>query len=173
MSWPSKHDRARGRLVDARDQPRQRRLAAAGLADQADGLARGDVEIDAVDRVHDALLAEEPSRGSGKCLTRPRTSSSGSPLHAVAAVADARRATRPRASRRRQRLAGLRHPAARRCVPARRQQRRVLVASARCGTDSARAKRQPVGQSQRIGRRALDRGQPSLAGRAGRAAARR
>ena len=45
--------------MDAGDEAREGRLAAAGFADEADGLARHHVEIDAVDRVHVAPLAEE------------------------------------------------------------------------------------------------------------------
>ena len=52
-------DRSRGRLVNAHDEAREGRLAAARLADDADGLAGRDVEIDALDRAHDFLGAEE------------------------------------------------------------------------------------------------------------------
>ena len=44
-------DRARRRLDEAQEQPPDRRLAAARLADQPEGLAAADVEADAVDRL--------------------------------------------------------------------------------------------------------------------------
>ena len=53
-------DRARGRLVDARDQrARSVDLPQPDSPTSADGLAGRHVEIDAVDRVHDLLRAEE------------------------------------------------------------------------------------------------------------------
>ena len=52
-------DRAGRRLEQAHEQPRGRRLAAAGLADDAERLAAHDVEGDAVDRLHGADLALE------------------------------------------------------------------------------------------------------------------
>ena len=59
-------DVATGRLVDARDQVEQRRLAGAVRADHADDLAPVDVEIEIVDDLEaaeghrDALQIEEP-----------------------------------------------------------------------------------------------------------------
>ena len=56
-------DRSRRRLDQAEDRPAKRRLAAAGLADEAEDLARADVEVDAVDRVDRRDLAlEEPAQ---------------------------------------------------------------------------------------------------------------
>ena len=46
-------DRARGRRIEADHQARHRRLAAARFAHQREGLALGDLEVDAVDRLHD------------------------------------------------------------------------------------------------------------------------
>ena len=43
---------AAGRRIDALDRAAKRRLAAAGLADEAEGLSPLDGEIDAVDRLH-------------------------------------------------------------------------------------------------------------------------
>ena len=60
----AKMTRARGRLVDARYHARKRRFAATRLADEADGLALRDVEIDAVDRVHDLALARRSRRAA-------------------------------------------------------------------------------------------------------------
>ena len=57
MSWPRVRDLAAGRLQQPRDQPARRRLAAAGLADQADALADADGQVDAVDGLHGADLA--------------------------------------------------------------------------------------------------------------------
>jgi hypothetical protein len=45
-------DLARVGLDQPQDRPARRRLAAAGLADDAEGLARADLEADAVDRAH-------------------------------------------------------------------------------------------------------------------------
>ena len=44
-------DLARRRLEQPQERPPERRLAAAGLADEADRLAAADVEVDAVDRL--------------------------------------------------------------------------------------------------------------------------
>ena len=68
---------AGGRLDQLQDRLARGRLAAAALADEAEGLARGDVEADAVDGmdVPDARAAG-PLR-TGKCFFRPSTSSSG------------------------------------------------------------------------------------------------
>ena len=51
MSWPSKTDRAAGRLVQPQDRAAEGGLAAAGLADQAERLAALDRQRDAVDRL--------------------------------------------------------------------------------------------------------------------------
>ena len=80
MSRPSKRDRAARRLEQARHQPRGRRLAAARLADEARASRRCSTsKRDAVDGLHGADLAleDDPAR-IGKCLTRSRTSTSGS-----------------------------------------------------------------------------------------------
>ena len=55
-------------------QPRQRRLPAAGLAHQAQGLAPPDVEADAVHGVHDGsrLRRRRLPDLTGKCLVTPR-----------------------------------------------------------------------------------------------------
>ena len=50
MSLPVELDRAAGRLDQPDQQPAGGRLAAAGLADQAERLAAPDVEVDPVDR---------------------------------------------------------------------------------------------------------------------------
>ena len=55
-------DLARGRLDQAQDAAAGRRLAAARFADQAQRLARGEVEAHAVDRVHALDLAREACR---------------------------------------------------------------------------------------------------------------
>jgi hypothetical protein len=44
------HDAPGRRFMETRDQPRQGGLAAAGLADKADGLATHDPQIHAIDR---------------------------------------------------------------------------------------------------------------------------
>ena len=51
-----------GRVVEPHHDAGERRLPAAGLADEPDRLARVDLEIDAVDRVHvaDVLLEQDP-----------------------------------------------------------------------------------------------------------------
>ena len=54
-------DLAAGRLEQPGEQPAGGRLAAAGLADQAERLARADVEVDAVDGLHRADLALQQS----------------------------------------------------------------------------------------------------------------
>ena len=51
------------------------RLAAARLADEPEDLARAERERDAVDRVHDAARRARAAPPTGKCLTRPSTSS--------------------------------------------------------------------------------------------------
>jgi hypothetical protein len=58
------HDAARRRVGQAQQRPTQRRLARAGLADQAEHLAPADVERDVVDRSHHARRpAQQPATG--------------------------------------------------------------------------------------------------------------
>ena len=56
--------RPAGRVEQPHDAARHRRLAAAGLADDAERLALADAEADAVDRLHrrDLLLEDDPAR---------------------------------------------------------------------------------------------------------------
>ena len=63
--------RAGGRLGQAQDRPAERRLAAAGLADEAEDLARLDLEVDAVDRVDVADLAAEDPADDREVLLQP------------------------------------------------------------------------------------------------------
>ena len=64
MSWPSKRISPDVGVEQARDQPRGRALAAAGLADDPERLAALDVEVDAVDGLHraDFALEDDPAR---------------------------------------------------------------------------------------------------------------
>src|SRR5690242_21312871 len=55
-------DRSGCRLVQANEQAAEGRLAAAGLADDAEGLAAPHVERHVVDRVHDLAAAAEGRR---------------------------------------------------------------------------------------------------------------
>src|SRR5262245_25823557 len=82
MSFPGEDHRTAGRLIDAHNQPRKRRLTATGFAEQAHHLTACDIEIDAVDRAHDFALTEEILVRQREMLTSPRTDSSGacSPL---------------------------------------------------------------------------------------------
>ncbi len=65
-------DRARIRAVDARDQTRQRRLAAPRFADETDGLALGDTrDRHRPPRARPAAARRSRPLGIGKCLTRP------------------------------------------------------------------------------------------------------
>src|SRR5262249_19801114 len=59
---------ARARLVQTQDGAADRRLAAARLADEAQRLAGGDVERDAVDGLDDALAAAEEAGPRGEVL---------------------------------------------------------------------------------------------------------
>ena len=59
MSRPSKMTVPGGRLVQAHEAAPERRLAAAGLADEAERLARAHLEADAVDRLHARDLAPD------------------------------------------------------------------------------------------------------------------
>ncbi len=56
-------DVTRGELVEARDAARERRLSAAGLADDAERLTAPDLEADVVDRMHLGLAAAEQPVG--------------------------------------------------------------------------------------------------------------
>ena len=71
-------DGAGGRLEQPDDAVADGRLAAPGLPDEPEHLARRDREADAVDGVHRAAAAEEV-RPAVKCLTRSTTSSVGGP----------------------------------------------------------------------------------------------
>ena len=119
---------------------------------------------------------KKPSRGSGKCFTRPRTDSSGSPrrLRAPARACAARPWLAGRARRRRrQRLARIASPSSAPCgrAPARAAPGARRICSMRNGQRAA--KRQPTA-GERIGRRALDGGQAARCrADAGRCAARR
>ena len=69
-------DRARGRRIETDHQARHRRLATAGLAHQREGLALGDLDVDAVDRLHDLAgpalqLAHQPRRGDVEVALQP------------------------------------------------------------------------------------------------------
>ena len=66
----------RRRLVEADDAAAERRLAAARLADEAERLARRDLEVDAVDGPQDVAGSSAADRVddaplSGKCIARP------------------------------------------------------------------------------------------------------
>ena len=167
MSSPSKRIEPAVGSMDARDQPRERRLAAAGFADEADGFARWR-RRDRRRRRHARLrcLPKKLSFGSGKCFTTPRNSQHRHRRCAFPPRAwPARAMSRQRLPRRgrRQRLAVLRHPAARSAAG-----HRLRPASGCCAQRSMRkgqraAKRQPSGQCERIGRRALDGDQALVA----------
>ena len=144
-------------LVDARDQPRERRLAAAGLADQADGLAAADREVDAIDGVHArAGLREEASPSAAESASRrPRDLAASAPP--AAARRGAATAGRGRASRRRQRPPS--------CVTQQRalRARRPLGSSSGCSVallDAERAARRESGS--RWARRSGSGGVPSM-----------
>ena len=81
-STPSNTIRPRARPVEAEDAARDGRLAAAGLADQREGLAAPDREADAVDRLDPGppLALQQPLETGGdtsKYRLSPSTSSSG------------------------------------------------------------------------------------------------
>ena len=59
-------DRARGDRHEPQHRPAERRLAAAGLAHQAEGLALVDVEVDAVDRLDGSDLPVEDQPGADR-----------------------------------------------------------------------------------------------------------
>ena len=65
-------DAAGGRLVKTADQSEARRLARAGRAKHGEKLARSDVEIDAIHRLHGAEVTFDPAKGDGarRRLTR-------------------------------------------------------------------------------------------------------
>ena len=72
---PSKMTRPLVGCVQAREQARDRALAAAALADERGDRARPQREADVVDGVHLAAVAAAPPP-TGKCFVRPWTSSS-------------------------------------------------------------------------------------------------
>jgi hypothetical protein len=72
MSRPSNQIVPVGRVVQAHRDARERALAAPGLADQPDRLARVDVEVDTIDGVHRAnLLLEDDSPRDREVLDDP------------------------------------------------------------------------------------------------------
>ena len=151
-------DRSRRRLVDARHESRERGLAAAGLADHADGFARHDVEIDAIDRLHDLRLAEQILARQRKVLDEPAHAEQRRLGRRIAAGLDSVDC-RPTCtlSGKLQLRAVLGHPAA--CAAAGRDfvERRMLGA---LGDAERAARLEPAsgGSVQRIGRQALDGG---------------
>ena len=99
MSRPVEADRARRRLEQLEHQARRRRLAAAGLAHDAERLAAAHAERDVLDRVHLARVAGEDAGRTGKRLVRSSTSISASP-HDAHAPTPSRTASRSAHSRR-------------------------------------------------------------------------
>src|SRR5918997_1806454 len=65
---PLEDDLTLGRLFETNDAATERALPTAGLADEADGLAAPDVEIDAVHRLHRAARPAEEASPDGKML---------------------------------------------------------------------------------------------------------
>ena len=69
MSWPSMRDAARGRVVEAVEQPGEGRLAGARRADDRDCRARRDVEVEAFQDLAFGVVAEldvlEPNMALG------------------------------------------------------------------------------------------------------------
>ena len=111
---------------------------------------RDDVEVDAVDGVHDALAREEVSFGSGKCFTQAATCEERPARRPI----DGRGSPRSSggASGGAQRSAGLRHPAARGAPGASTgEQLGVLRAFLDGERGSAARKRQPDGQARGSG----------------------
>ena len=161
-----KDHRARGRLVDARHDARERRLPAAGLADQTDRLPLRDIEIDAVDGVHDLPFAEEAPLGQGKMLHHPaqlQHALAALELRARAMIHAGLRLGRHRRTRRRrrQRVAGLRDPAAR--FGAGRKLQQVGMLGALVDAEGAPGGKPAAGRmGDRVGRRAFDGHQPPL-----------
>ena len=68
MSWPSKRIVPAVGSSEPQDQPRGRRLAAAGLADDAERLAAAHVQRDVLDGVHLRLAAREDALLHGEAL---------------------------------------------------------------------------------------------------------
>ena len=99
---PVDQDAAGGRVVEARDELGERRLAGAGRADQRDGLARRDAQVDVAQRVRSpsAAVGERhvvevdlaaQRRGSSiasGASTRSGSSSSSSKILSSAAMPD-------------------------------------------------------------------------------------
>ena len=96
-------DRARREAIEAHDQTRHRRFAAARFADEAERLAAPDVEAHVVDRVQQDAAAGARARGSATAATR-RTSSCAcvtcSRLRCRVTAAPSHRASTRRATRR-------------------------------------------------------------------------
>ena len=150
---PMEDDRAGGWLVNARHHPRQGGFSAAGLAHQPNRLALRDVEVDAIDGVHDLPAAEEAGLGKREMLHH-----AAQLQHALAAlelgagsVVDAGLGLRWRCCsgrRRRQGIAGLRHPAARLAAGLQLDEVRVLGA---LGYAERAARGKPAPDAPRIG----------------------
>ena len=142
-------DRSGGRLVDAHDEAREGRLAAARLADDADGLARRHVEIDALDRAHDFLARRRSLRAAAGNASPGRAPTAAAPRSRLAWPRLARRPTRALAG---SAVAGG-GSGSPDCVTQQRalrpgassMQRRMLVALLRCGTGSAPRNGSPTG----------------------------
>ncbi len=153
---PGENDAARRRPVQPRDQPRQRRFAAAGLADQPHGLPPLDCEIDPIDRAEHAHRREQAVPRQDEVLL------DAAQLEQRFRRRGARRGRRGRrALRRVQHAATLRHPAARGAVLFDRQQFGMLAALLD-RERAARAKPAPLRPGARIGRLALDRHQAAV-----------
>ena len=94
-------DRAARRLVQPHEQPAERRLPAARLADDAERLAAPDLERDAVDRVDELAVPRRTEvERTGKCLTRSTASRStgAAPFPVMRSPAPARRRATPPAA---------------------------------------------------------------------------
>ena len=158
MSVPVEADLAAGRLDQAQDVRADRRLARAGFADQADDLALPMSKLTVVDRLHVRhRAANMRRRGPGSALSRPATSSSGSPSRAPA------RSVRVAGSRQRQATTQLAGPTHAPVVGGRIRQ---LADGRRRQTSRANAQRggtaQPCGSAPRVGHIAGDRLEPAL-----------
>ena len=169
MSCSGEHDGAGRRFVNAHHQAREGRLAAARLADHADGLALGNVEVDAVDGAHDLALAEEILARQGEMLDEPayrqhrRVRAGGRSLWLLPAASGRGGFGRAGGDGCGQGFSRLRDPAARFAPRRDLLQRRVLAALG----DAERASLlEPAadGHGHRVGRRALDRDQPLALG---------
>ena len=149
MSWPSKRTVPGGRLLQPHQQLGQRRLAAAGLADDAEGLAPVQVEADPVDRLDRAdLLLEQDALGEREVLDQVATSRIGSPLGRTSTVSRRPSSTSFRSGRR--------------CVAARadrsqRRRRRVGRGRRPARMRAARVERAARRDAQQVRRQALDR----------------